>query len=410
MIIKKGENMAQREVVFIDGVRTAFGRMGGTIRDISASKLASIGISGLVKKTRITEKTKVDCVFLGSAAHCSQAMNPARWSTLEAGLGYETSASYVEMQCGSAIDSINHAAWKILAGAADTIIAGGMESYSQIPARFSMSIPPYRLIPPAPLKMTLSPVEDEQLVMGITAENLQEMYSIPRDSSDKFAFNSQKRAKEAWEAGRFEDEIVPVVIPATRKTPEIVFDKDEHIRPDTTMEGLTKLKPAFKKGGTVTAGNASGRNDGSAFVLMMSREKAEAIGYTPMARWVCGADCGVDPKIMGIGPAYAVLQAMKQAELTIADMDIMECNEAFAVQNLAVIKEIENRTGNRIDMDKWNPMGGAIAYGHPNGASGARVCMFAMRELIRRKGRYGFFSSCCGGGLGVATIIENLQR
>lgn len=402
--------MMQTEVVFIDGVRTAFGRMGGTIRDLSASKLASIGIRGLVEKTQIMEKTTVDSLFLGSATHCSQAMNPARWAALDAGLGYETSASYVEMQCGSAIDAINHAAWKIMSGAADIIIAGGMESYSQIPARFSMSVPPYRLIPPMPIKMTLSPVEEEQLVMGVTAENLQEMYSIPRKESDEFAYQSQMRAKAAWENGYFKEEIVPVIIPATRKTPEVIFEKDEHLRPDTTMAGLAKLKPAFKNDGTVTAGNASGRNDGSAFVLMMSRTKADELGYEPMARWICGSDFGVDPKIMGIGPAYAVPKALNQAGLTIKDMDVMECNEAFAVQNLAVIKEIENQTGAVIDREKWNPMGGAIAYGHPNGASGARICMFTMRELIRRKGRYGFYSSCCGGGLGVATIIENLQR
>lgn len=401
--------MSERDVVFVEGVRTAFGRMGGTIREIGASKLAGIGIRGLAEKSKITDKAKVDCVFLGSAAHCSLGMNPARWATLDSGLGHETSASYVEMQCGSAIDSINHAAWKIKAGAADIIIAGGMESYSQIPARFSMSTAPYRLIPPMPIKMTLSPVEEEQLVMGVTAENLQEMYRIPREASDEFAFNSQMRAKDAWDQKKFVDEIVPVVIPATRKTPEIVFDRDEHPRPDTTLEGLAKLRPVFKPTGTVTAGNASGRNDGAAFVLMMTRERAEALGYTPMARWLSGADCGVDPKIMGIGPAYAVLKALEFADLKITDMAVMECNEAFAVQNLAVVKEIENQTGASIDMEKWNPLGGAIAYGHPNGASGARVCMFTMRELIRRGQRYGFFSSCCGGGLGVATVIENLQ-
>lgn len=402
--------MSERDVVFVDGVRTAFGRMGGTIRDIGASRLASIGIRGLVEKTGISAKTWVDCVFLGSAAHCSLAMNPARWATLDAGLGYETSASYIEMQCGSAIDAVNHAAWKIMAGAADVIIAGGMESYSQIPARFSMSTPPYRLVPPMPLRMTLSPVAEEQLVMGVTAENLQAMYNISREAADEFAFNSQMRAREAWEKGRFEGEIVPVVIPATRKTPEIVFDKDEHLRPDTTREGLARLAPAFKKDGTVTAGNASGRNDGAAFLLMMNAARARELGYAPMARWIGGADYGVDPKIMGIGPAHAVVKALKQAGLTLADMDVMECNEAFAVQNLAVIKEIEKQTGGSVDMDKWNPLGGAIAYGHPNGASGARIGMFAMRELIRRGGRYGFFSSCCGGGLGVATVIENLQR
>jgi len=400
----------KKDVVFVDGVRTGFGRMGGTLRDIFASKLAGIGIKGLADKTGILSKAKVDCVFLGSAAHCSQALNPARWASLYAGLGYETTASYIEMQCGSAIDAINHAAWKILAGEADIVIAGGMEAYSQTAAKFSMAAAPYRLIPPMPIQQQLSPVPEEQIGMGETAENLQKMYNIPREAADEFAYNSQLRAKKAWEEKQFDDEIVPVMIPATRKTPEIVFDHDEHIRPETTMDGLTKLRPAFRKDGTVTAGNASGRNDGAAFVLMMNAEKAEELGYEPMARWVCGADYGVDPKIMGIGPAFAVLKALKRTGLKLSEMDVMECNEAFAVQNLAVIKEIENQTGDTIDIEKWNPLGGAIAYGHPNGASGARICMFTMRELIRRSGKYGIFSSCCGGGLGVATLIENLKK
>ena len=176
------------------------------------------------------------------------------------------------------------------------------------------------------------------------------------------------------------------------------------------MEGLAKLPPAFVEGGTVTAGNASGMNDGAAFVLMMSAEKAKELGYTPMAKWIAGADYGVDPKIMGIAPGYAVPVAIKRAGLKLSDFDHMECNEAFAVQNLAVIKEIEKQTGETVDREKWNPLGGAISYGHPNGASGARIAMFTMRHLIRTGGRYGFFSSCCGGGLGVATVIENLQR
>jgi acetyl-CoA acetyltransferase family protein len=402
--------MSQREVVFVDAVRTAFGRMGGTLRTIPASKLASIAMKGLVEKTKILERGKVDTVMMGIAAHCSTAVNPARWALLDAGLPYETSASYVEMQCGSAIDSINHAAWKILAGHADVVIAGGSESYSQIPAKFSMSTEPYKLIPPMPLKMTLSPVPEEAIGMGITAENLQKIYNIPREASDEFAYNSQMRAKQAMESGYFDEEIVPVIFPATRKTPEVAFKTDEHVRPDTTLQGLAKLPPAFSKDGTVTAGNASGRNDGGAMVLMMTAEKAKELGYTPMAKWLAGGDYGVDPKIMGIGPAYAVPIALKRAGLKLSDMDVMECNEAFAVQNLAVIKELEKQTGDKVDMNKWNPMGGAIAFGHPNGASGARVCMFAMRDMIRKGGRYGFFSSCCGGGLGVATVIENLQR
>jgi len=402
--------MSNREVVFVDGMRTAFGRMGGTLREFTAEQLAGIGIKGLVEKTKIKEKGKVDSVFLGSAAHCSRAMNPARWALLYAGLPYETSASYIEMQCGSAIDSINHAAWKILADQADVVIAGGMESYSNIPAKFSMSTPPYQLIPPMPMAPELSPVPEECIGMGITAENLQKMYSIPRQASDEFALRSQVQAKKAMDAGYFVDEIIPVMVPQGKKQPPLEFKVDEHPRM-TSMEALSALPPAFAKDGTVTAGNASGRNDGSAFVLMMSAEKAKQLGYKPMAKWLAGADYGCDPKIMGIAPAYALPLAMKRAGgLKIADMDVMECNEAFAVQNLAVIKEFEKQMGEKVDINKWNPNGGAIAFGHPNGASGARICMFVMRELIRKGGRYGVFSSCCGGGLGVATVIENLQR
>lgn len=396
--------------MIVDARRTAFGRMGGTIRDIFASRLASIALKGLVEKTRIKEKARVECVFLGAASGCSHSPNPARWAVLDAGLGYETSASYVEMQCGSAIDSINHAACKIIAGQAQVIIAGGMESHSQTVAKFATTVQPYRQIAPAAIVQQLAPAVEDNIGMGLTAENLQEMYAIPRDASDRFACDSQMRAAAAVEAGNFDDEIVPVVIPATRKNPEIVFDRDEHLRPGTTLKGLAKLPPVFKAGGTVTAGNASGLNDGAAFVLMMSAEKAKELGYDPMARWVCGADYGVDPKIMGIAPAYAMPMAIRRAGLTLADMDVLECNEAFAVQNLAVIREIEDQTGEKIPRDRWNPQGGAIAFGHPNGASGARICMFTMRELIRRGGRYGIFSSCCGGGQGVATVIENLQR
>lgn len=401
--------MSNREVVFVEGMRTAFGRMGGTLRDFTAEQLAGIGIKGLVEKTKIKEKGKVDSVFLGSAAHCSRAMNPARWALLYAGLPYETSASYVEMQCGSAIDSINHAAWKILANHADIIIAGGMEAYSQIPVKFSMSVPPYKLIPPMPLGNELSPVPEECIGMGITAENLQKMYNIPRQASDEFALRSQVQAKKAMDAGYFVDEIIPVMVPQGKKQPPLEFKVDEHPRM-TSMEALSALPPAFTKDGTVTAGNASGRNDGAAFVLMMTAEKAKELGYKPMAKWLSGGDYGCDPKIMGIAPAYAMPMAIKRAGLKLSQMDVMECNEAFAVQNLAVAKEIEKQTGEKVDMNKWNPNGGAIAFGHPNGASGARICMFTMREMIRKGGKYGIFGSCCGGGLGVATVIENLQK
>ncbi len=398
-----------REVVIVEGVRTAFGRLGGSLKDMFASQLGGIALQGLLDKTKIHEKTHVDSVFMGSALHCSHSLNPARHTMLRTSLPQSTSASYVEMQCGSAIDSINHAAWKILANQADVVIAGGFESYSQMPFKFPSSTPPHRLTPPMPIMQQNSPVPEEQIGMGLTAENLQEMYQVSREAQDEFAYNSQMRAKAAMDAGYFKDEIIPVVFPATKKTPERVFDVDEHPRSQTTLDGLAKLPPVFKKGGTVTAGNSSGQNDGAAYVLMMSADKAKELGYTPMAKWLAGADYGCDPKIMGIGPAYAMPQAIKRAGLKLSDMDVMECNEAFAVQNLAVAKEIENITGEKVDMEKWNPYGGAIAFGHPNGASGARICMFAMRHMIRNGGRYAVYGSCCGGGLGVATVIENLQ-
>jgi len=283
----------EREVVFVDGVRTAFGRMGGTIRDITAETLAGIGIKGLMDKTKVMDRGgKIDSVFLGSAMHCSKALNPARWALLYAGLPYETTASYIEMQCGSAIDSINHAAWKILTGNADIIVAGGMESYSQFPAKFSMSTPPYRLIPPMPMAPELSPIADENIGMGLTAENLQVMYNISREDQDRFSLRSQVQALKAIEAGYFTDEIVPVMVPQGKKQPPLEFKVDEHPR-KTTLEALAALPPAFKKDGTVTAGNASGRNDGSAFVLMMSAEKAKELGYEPMARWLSGGGGGL---------------------------------------------------------------------------------------------------------------------
>jgi acetyl-CoA C-acetyltransferase len=402
--------MINREVVFVDGVRTAFGTLGRTLRSFTMEELGGLAIKGLLAKTKIAEKGTVDAVFAGSAIGATSALNPARWATLAGGLPDSTSASYVEMQCGSAIDSINHAAWRILANHADIMIAGGMESYSQACAKFSMATEPYRMIPPFPIAPSLSPTKDPATMnMGLTAEALQKIYNIPRQAQDEFGLRSQVLAKKAIDAGYFVDEIIPVMVPQGKKNPPIEFKVDEHPRM-TSMEALSALPPAFIKDGTVTAGNASGRNDGAAFVLMMTMEKAKALGYKPMAKWLAGGDYGVDPKIMGIAPAYAVPLAMKRASLKLSAMDVMECNEAFAVQNLAVVKELEKQTGEKVNMDKWNPNGGAIAFGHPNGASGARICIFTMKELIRKGGKYGVFSSCCGGGLGVATVIENLQK
>ena len=401
--------MANREVVFIDGMRTAFGTMGRTLRNFTMEELGGLALKGLLDKTNILQKGTVDAVFAGSALGGASALNPARWASLAAGLPLATSASYVEMQCGSAIDSINHAAWRILSDNADIMIAGGMESYSQATCKFSMATEPFRMIPPMPIPTSLSPTKDPATMnMGIVAETMQQMWDIPRQAQDEFGLRSQMLAKKAIDAGYFVEEIVPVLVPQGKKNPPLEFKVDEHPRM-TSLEALAALPPAFIKTGTVTAGNASGRNDGAAFVLMMTREKAQELGYKPMAKWVSGGDYGVDPKIMGIAPAYAVPIALKRAGLKLSALDVIECNEAFAVQNLAVIKEMEKQTGEKVDMKKWNPNGGAIAFGHPNGASGARICIFTMKELIRQGKKYGCFSSCCGGGLGVATVIENLQ-
>ena len=403
-----------REVVFVEGVRTAFGRLGGSLKDYTAEELASIGLKGLVEKTKICALARVDNVYMGMAFPPAQAINPSRWALLHAGLPYSTSASFVELQCGSAVDCINHGAWKIIAGQADIIIAGGMESFSQLPRKYATSVEPYRMNAIKLLDFQLQPPNMEKVYdpfqMGLTAENLVEMYSITRKEQDDFAFRSQTLAQKAIEAGYFVDEVIPVSVSQGKKKPPIEFTADEFPRL-TSQDGLAALPPAFKKGGTVTAGNSSGLNDGSAFVLMMSAEKAKELGYEPMAKWISSAEWGVDPGIMGVAPAYALPVAMKRAGLNkLSDFDVIECNEAFAAQNLAVIRELENQTGEKINMDNWNPNGGAIAFGHPNGASGARIAMFCMRELIRRGGRYGTFGSCCGGGQGVVTIIENLKR
>ena len=401
-----------REVVFVDGMRTPFGKMGGTIKSFSSSDLAAITVKGLVEKTGILEKGgKVDSVICGSAASCSKSWSPARYITMAAGLPFETSASFVEMQCGSAIDSINHAAWKILAGAADVIIAGGMESHSNKIVKYSTTVEPYKGLGPQVIIPIIHADPAQRISMIEIADLMAEKWGISRLACDEFACRSQQRAAASVAKGYFKEEIVPITIPATKKTPEIIFDSDEHLRPTTTMEGLAKLRTVRGTENSVTtAGNASGLNDGAAFVLMMTAEKAKELGYEPYARWVTGADVGVEPRFMGIGPAYSNLLAIQRAGITVDDIDVFECNEAFAAQNLSVIREMEIQSGKSIDQAKWNPNGGAISFGHPNGASGARIGIFCMKELARSGGRYGLFSSCCGGGQGVTTLIENLRR
>ena len=381
------------------------------MKDMWATDMAAHVVRSLLAKTQILEKGgKVDTVMCGAAAGCGQSFAPARYVVLASGLPQTTSASYVEMQCGSAIDSINHAAWKILAGAADVVIAGGMESHSNGVTKFSTNYQPYKGQAPKIITSIVSPKPEECIGMIEISDIMAQKWGVTRQDCDEFALRSQQRAINAVNAGYFKDEIAPVTIKGNKKTPDRIFDTDEHLRPETTMEGLGKLKPVRGEGFFTTAGNASGLNDGASFVLMMSADKAKELGYEPYAKWVCGADYGVDPRLMGIGPAYSNVIAMKQAGLKIADMSVMECNEAFAAQNLGVIKEMESQMGEKINQDNWNPNGGAISFGHPNGASGARIALFCMKELERRGGKYGLFSSCCGGGQGVTTLIENLRR
>lgn len=395
------------KVVFVDGLRTAFGRMGGGLKSYYPSELLGMAIRGLVEKTKIQEIAKVDGVFAGSAMNDAHTNNIARFATLYAGLPIETAATYVEMQCGSGIASINHAALSIANGDIDIAIAGGAESYSQLPCKFSMSVEPYKLIPPHAVPQMLSPVQEDCISMIQVSDLMAETWHISREECDAFALRSQERAAKSIEAGYYKDRILPITTPVKKADP-IVCDRDEQPR-KSTMEGLAALR-SVNPGGVTTAGNSSGRNDGAAIVLMMSEEKALELGYKPMATWIGGCVCGVDPKLMGIGPAFSNLKVMKRFGLGIDDIDIYECNEAFAAQNLSVIKEMETQTGKKINQDNWNPNGGAIAFGHPNGASGGRIAMFTIDELNRREGKYGLFSSCCGGGLGVSTLIERYAK
>lgn len=394
-----------RNVVIVDGVRTPFGKLGGGLRKFYMTELGAHAVRALLDRTGVQERCGIDCVFFGSAFGDAHSTNVARYVSLAAGLPHETTASFVEMQCGSSIDAVNHAAWKIAMGYADVIIAGGGESYSTRAAKFSMSVEPYKMIPPTAIPNQLSPKKDEAIDMVTISDLIATRWNITREAADEFALRSQNLAQKAMESGWTKQHIAPVVIPATRKTPEIVVAQDEGPRVNLTLDQLTKLRSVYE-GGTTTAGNSCGRNDGASAVLLMSEEKALALGYTPLVRWKGSAEYGVDPRYMGIGPAYSNLKLLRQAGLSLADIDIIECNEAFAAQNLAVIHEMEAQSGSQIDLSRWNPNGGAIAYGHPNGASGTRILTFAMQELHDVDGRYAIVSSCCGGGLGVSTLLE----
>ena len=397
-----------REVVIVDGARSAFTNFGGALRTLASVDIAAKVVDGLLEKTGILERGAVDSLIAGCALGDYKCKDIARYVVLQSGLPLETSGTFVEMQCGSAITSLNHAAFKIMAGMSDAAVVGGMESYSTMTAKFPMSKPQYKLVPPYPVAQGMTPNKERNVDMVTISDRMAVKWAVTREEADAYAARSQQRLARAYERG-VTGNIIPITVPGGHKSPDVVVDKDEFPRPDTTVEGLSKLR-AVNPDGVTTAGNASGRNDGAAFLLVMTAEKAKKYGYTPLARWVGGAHSGVQEDYMGIGPAFSNLKAMKQAGLSLGDIDVIECNEAFAAQNLSVIREMEHQTGETIDQERWNPNGGAIAIGHPNGASGARIALFAMQELSRTGGRYGLISSCCGGGLGTTAILENLKR
>lgn len=398
-----------RDVVIVDYARTAFGRVGKGFARVPSWELGSTVVKALVEKTKIQERGGVDGLFVGSAFPDCDTNALGRYIVQAAGLPIDVSGTYVEMQCGSAITALNLAAGKIALGMADVCLVGGVESHSTRVAKFSMCQEPFKFIPPTaiPNRLAFDPAKDT--IMLQNSDIMAKKWNISREECDEFSYRSQMLMKEAIETGFTGPEIVPYVYPATKKTPERIIDKDEHPRPDTTLDGLSKLKSVYE-GGVTTAGNSSARNDGAAFLLVMSADKAKELGYDPIAKWVMGADIGCEPNLMGVGASYATLKALKFAGLKLSDLDVIECNEAFASQNLLCIKDMQEQTGEKIDMKKWNPHGGAIAIGHPNGASGTRVTFFAMHQLELTGGKYGVATSCCGGGQGTTVILENLRR
>ncbi|WP_139822757.1 thiolase family protein [Tuberibacillus sp. Marseille-P3662] len=392
--------------VIIDSVRTAVGKLGGTLVNETADNLGSHVIEALLNRTDL-DKSAVDEVILGQAKQSSDASNVARVAMLRAGIPVEVPGYTLHRQCGSGLQSVNAAAQQIQLGLSDIIVAGGSESMSTAPyyvsgVRFGVTSGDVSLKDPNTASQPGSqPREDYgDLNMGLTAENVAEKYNISREEQDAFAMSSQEKIKNAMSKGYFDNQIAPYTVNNRKSTVE--FSVDEHPR-ETNLNKLGKLKPAFKSGGTVTAGNASGRNDGAAALLVMAEEEAQKRGYQPKARIIAQAAAGCSPELMGMGPVYATRKALKQTELSIEDIDVVELNEAFAAQSLACMNELG------FDHAKVNPNGGAIAMGHPIGATGAILMTKLLHELERTGQRYGLVTLCIAGGMGISTIVENMQ-
>ena len=391
-----------KEVVIVGAKRTAIGSYGGTLKNVPAKELGAVAIKGAIEQAGIKPED-VEEVIMGDVLQGGLGQNVARQMSLGAGLPIETPAMTINKVCGSGLRAVELAAQIIKAGDADIIVAGGAENMSSAPYVMPAARWGARMFD---AKMTDMMVNDglwdafNNYHMGMTAENVAEQWGLTREELDEFSVISQQRAEKAVDSGVFKDEIVPVTIPQ-RKGDPIVFDTDEHLTRGSTMEKVAKLRPAFKKdGGIVTAANASGINDSGAAVVVMSKEKADELGIKPMATIKSYASGGVDPSIMGVGPVPATRKALEKAGLTIEDMDLVEANEAFAAQSLAVRKDLG------LDPEKTNVNGGAIALGHPIGASGCRILITLLYEMQRRGSHYGLATLCIGGGMGTSVIVE----
>lgn len=388
-----------KKIVLAGACRTAIGSMGGSLSNVPAADLGAIVIKEAVKRAGIPVEA-VDHVYMGCVIQAGLGQNVARQASIKAGLSIETPAVTLNVVCGSGLNAVNMAAQMIIAGDADIVIAGGMENMSSAPYALPQARYGYRM---GNGKMIDTMVNDalwdafNNYHMIQTADNVANQWDISREAMDVFAASSQAKAVAARDAGRFKDEIVPVEIKVKKET--VLFDTDEGPRPGTSPEGLSKLR-AINPDGRVTAGNASSINDGAAAIVVMSEEKAKELGVTPMATFVAGALAGVDPTIMGIGPVASTKKAMAKVGYTMADFDLIEANEAFAAQALAVGKDLA------IDPEKLNVNGGAIAIGHPVGASGARILVTLLHEMQKRDAKKGLATLCIGGGMGCSTIVE----
>jgi len=392
-----------REVVLVGACRTPVGTFGGTLKDIRVVDLGSIVMAEALKRAGINGE-QLDEVIFGCVLQAAQGQNVARQSMINAGIPKEVTAMTINKVCGSGLRAVSLAAQIIKAGDADIIMAGGMENMSAAPYALEKARYGYRMNNGTMVDVMIKDGLWEAFNnyhMGITAENINEQYGITREEQDDFGFRSQQLAAQAIASGRFKDEIVSVVIKG--KKGDIIFDTDEHPRA-TTREKMATLIPAFKKDGSVTAGNASGINDGAAAVVVMSKEKADELGIKPMAKVVSYASAGVDPKVMGLGPIPSSRKALAKADLTIDDIDLIEANEAFAAQSIAVARDL----GYTDQMNKVNVNGGAIALGHPVGASGARILISLLYEMQKRECKMGLATLCIGGGMGTAIIVERI--